>query len=628
MSDDAAPADAVVPNMMAGLVRLTSQFTPWLIGEMLPAAAVPLAGADDAAHWAAVAAKLQAMWLDFQGEQALKSVGNAPPPFADPARWLSLMEGWYRQVPLAQPEAQKQLWQDGFALWQSVLGQYGLALQTAGDAPATGLPRHDKRFADSRWQQPFYAVVHQSYLLMAEQINALVENLDGVDPVKKEQLRFATRTLLDALSPDHFPLTNPLVIERALASGGDSLIAGMRHLLDDLRRGQLTHTDPTAFRLGENIAVTPGKVVYESPLFQLIQYRPTTATVLEVPLVIFPPWINRFYILDLNPRKSFVQWAVAQGITVFMVSWKSADASMADVVWDDYIRSQVEAIEVVRARLQVPAVHALGYCVAGTTLAATLAVLSRLGQAEMVKSATFFTAQVDFAQSGDLKNFIDDQQITAIGQLNPDGYVDGRYLAATFNLLRGNDLIWNYVINNYLLGEEYTAFDLLHWNGDTTNLPAKWHQSYLRDLYRDNRLVVPDSLSVSGVPIDLRRISTPCYIQAGREDHISPPESVWQFTRHLSGPWTFMLAGSGHIAGVINPPAANKYQFWTNPQPGETLDDFLANASEHPGSWWPHWRDWLRQQDDAQVPATGKRVPGGPGDPVIEDAPGRYVMTR
>jgi polyhydroxyalkanoate synthase len=635
MSDDTA-AGAGFADLMGDLVRLTSEFAPRLVGEMLPAAASLPAGSEDAAHWAQVAAQLQAMWLEFQTEQALKAAAAPALPLGDPAQWLGVMESWYRQLPLAQPEAQQRLWDDTLTLWQGVLGQYGagalvpgLSADHASPAKATpsALPRHDKRFADSLWQQPYFAVVHQSYLLMAEQITALADNLQGVDPEKKAQLRFATRTLVDALSPDHFPLTNPLVLDRALATRGDSLLSGMRHLLADLRRGQLTHTDPDAFRLGENIAVTPGKVIYESPLFQLIQYRPTTEKVLEVPLLIFPPWINRFYILDLNPRKSFVQWAVAQGVTVFMVSWKSADASMAEVVWDDYIRSQIEAIEVVRARLNVPAVHTMGYCVGGTTLAATLAVLSAVGQAEMVKSATFLATQVDFEQAGALKLFVNDQQIDTIGKLAPDGFLDGRYMAATFNLLRGNDLIWNYVIQNYLLGEDYTPFDLLHWNGDTTNLPAKWHQSYLRDLYRDNRLVVPGSLSAGGIPIDLHRIATPCYIQAGREDHIAPPESVWRMTRQLSGRWTFMLAGSGHIAGVVNPPAGGKYQYWTNPQPGDTLESFVAGAEEHPGSWWPHWAEWLRDHDQAEVKATGKRKPGGRGDTVIEDAPGRYVMT-
>jgi len=267
--------------------------------------------------------------------------------------------------------------------------------------------------------------------------------------------------------------------------------------------------------------------------------------------------------------------------------------------------------------------------VAGTTLAATLAILARRDEADKVKSATFFTAQVDFDRSGELKVFIDDAQFDVIEKLGADkGYLDGRYMAATFNLLRGNDLIWNYVVNNYLLGQEYPAFDLLHWNGDVTNLPSKWHKSYLKDLYRDNRLVVPDSLSALGTPIDLTRIETPAYIQAGREDHIAPAESVWRLTRHLRGPWTFLLAGSGHIAGVVNPPSAKKYQYWTNPGGAESYADFVDGAQETPGSWWPHWIDWLRSQDSAQVPAKGKRVPGAKGDTVIEDAPGRYVKTR
>jgi polyhydroxyalkanoate synthase len=403
----------------------------------------------------------------------------------------------------------------------------------------------------------------------------------------------------------------------------------MQHLLTGLKKGQLTHVDPDAFRLGENLATTPGKVVYQTPLFQLIQYSPTTATVLEVPLVIFPPWINRFYILDLNPQKSFIRWAVEQGITVFVVSWKSADETMADLTWDDYIRAQIEAIDTIRARLDVKAVHAIGYCVAGTTLAATLAVLARRGEADKVKSATFFTAQVDFEQAGELKVFIDDQQLQMIEKLAEEhGYLDGRYMATTFNLLRGNDLIWNYVIKNYLLGDDYPAFDLLHWNGDVTNLPAKWHRSYLCDLYRDNKLVVPDALEADGTPIDLTRIQTPAYIQAGREDHIAPAASVWQIMHHLRGPKTFLLAGSGHIAGVVNPPAARKYQYWTNPATLDTFAEFVSGASETPGSWWPHWIEWLRGQDSAEVPAKGKRIPGGKGDKVIEDAPGSYVKAR
>ncbi len=548
----------------------------------------------------------------------------------DPARWMGLAQDWYRQMPLADPAQQQALWQEGMEVWQQVLAQYGLGAGGQEEArDAADMPRRDRRFADPRWRaHPAYALIHQTYLFLAERVAEMVDRIDGLSDDKREQLRFTTRTMTDAASPANFPLLNPVVMERTLETQGENLVTGMEHLLADLRRGQLSHTDASAFTLGENIAVTPGKVVHETPLYQLIQYTPTTDTVLATPLVIFPPWINRFYILDLNARKSFVRWAVEQGVTVFMVSWKSADASMKDVVWDDYVRAQIDAIDHIRARLDVPAVHAIGYCVAGTTLAGTLAVLHRRGEQDKVRSATFFTAQVDFEKAGELRNFVDDQQLAAIRGLTPEGYLDGRYMAATFNLLRGTDLIWNYVVNNYLLGEDYPAFDLLHWNGDVTNLPAKWHEQYLRDFYRDNRLVEPDALSADGTPIDLGLVETPTYVQAGKEDHIAPAESVWRITDHFAGPLKFVLAGSGHIAGVVNPPGSGKYQYWTNTGSPRTLAEFRDGAQEHPGSWWPDWIEWLREQDAATVAAKGKRKPGGRGDRVIEDAPGRYVAAR
>jgi polyhydroxyalkanoate synthase len=585
----------------------------------------------DPQHWADIARRMQAMWLDLQSQGAGRATQAATiERLADPSAWMGPLRDWYRQVPFGQPEAATRLWEDSMALWQGVLGQYGIG-PNAGPAAKDGpdLPRKDRRFSDPAWRdQPLFALIHQTYLLLAEQAEALVEQVEGIDPARRDQLRFATRALIDAMSPSNFALTNPAVIERARQTNGESLVSGLEHLMADLRRGQLTHTDPDAFKVGENIAMTPGKVVHETPMYQLIQYTPTTGKVLETPLVIFPPWINRFYILDLNPAKSFVRWAVEQGVSVFMVSWKSADAAMADVVWDDYMAAQIDAFDTIRARLKVPSVHAIGYCVAGTTLAATLAILARRGEAGKVASATFFTAQVDFTEAGDLKHFIDDQQIETIRRLSPEGFLDGRYMAATFNLLRSNDLIWSYVVKNYLMGEEYPAFDLLHWNGDVTNLPTKWHIDYLRDLYRDNRLIVPDEMAGLDTPIDIRRIETPAYIQAGREDHIAPPESVWKFTRYLKGPATFVLAGSGHIAGVVNPPASGKYQYWTNDGEAATLDEFVAGATEHKGSWWPHWVDWLRDQAPKEVPARGKRIPGGRGDSVIEDAPGRYVRMR
>ncbi|MCZ8134846.1 MAG: class I poly(R)-hydroxyalkanoic acid synthase [Porphyrobacter sp.] len=586
-------------------------------------------------EWASAATQLQQLWLDFaayQASQAAEKAAQDANPI-DPAQWLVISQSMLGQMPKGLFDAQAKLAQDSLQLWQGVAQSFLAGAVTGGAAseapdPAS-LPRNDRRFADPAWREhPAFLLLHQTYLMLAEYFRTSVKGMQGLDPAKRQQLEFAVSALAEAMSPDNFLLTNPVVMKRTVETRGQNLVRGMQHLINDLKRGQLTHTDPNAFRLGENLAATPGKVVHETPLFQLIQYSPSTEEVLEVPLVIFPPWINRFYILDLTPKKSFIKWAVDQGISVFVVSWKSADASMAEVVWDDYIRAQIEAIDHVRARLDVPQVHTIGYCVAGTTLAATLAVLARRGEADKVKSATFFTAQVDFEKSGDLKHFIDEGQLQMIGQLSPQGYLDGRYLAATFNALRGKDLIWNYVVNNYLLGEDYPAFDLLHWNGDVTNLPSKWHNDYLRDLYRDNKLVVPDALSADGTPIDLTRVTTPAFVQAGREDHIAPAESVWRITEHFKGPMEFLLAGSGHIAGVVNPPSANKYQYWLGDSSAPSLKAFVESAEEHPGSWWPHWLGWLHQQSDTRVPATGKRVPGGPGDSVIEDAPGRYVKTR
>ncbi|MFB0612554.1 PHA/PHB synthase family protein [Aurantiacibacter poecillastricola] len=565
--------------------------------------------------------EFQETWLQFY----LPKEERPAPLLSDPASWMEAMRNWSAANPVLDYNGQKQLWEDGIKLWQDVLAQY--TAEEGEDAP--DLPFHDRRFADPAWrEQPVFALIHQTYLLFAKRIAESIDTAEGLSGSDRENLRFATRGVLDAMSPANFPMMNPVVLERTMETQGENLVRGLDRLTHDLERGQLTHTDTSKFTLGENIATTPGKVIYETELFQLIHYTPTTETVMETPLLIFPPWINRFYILDLQPKKSFVRWAVEQGISVLLVSWRSADESLAHIEWDHYIRAQTEAIDVVRDRLKVPSVHTIGYCVAGTTLAATLAVLARRGEADKVKSATFFTAQVDFEHAGDLKLFVDEGKLEFIRKASEGGYLDGRYLAATFNMLRGSDLIWNYVVNHYLLGEDYPAFDLLFWNGDVTNLPAKWHAAYLRDLYRDNLLVVPDALSADGTSIDLRLIKTPTYIQAGREDHIAPAESVFEALKHFSGKNRFVLAGSGHIAGVVNPPEAQKYQYWTNEGEFETLEEFIDGAKEHKGSWWPDWREWLGSLGDSEVKATGRRKPGGRGNPAIEDAPGRYVKMR
>jgi len=516
-------------------------------------------------------------------------------------------------------------WADTMQLWQRFL-------DPAHATPFEETPEQakDKRFKAPQWrEEPVFDFLRQSYFVIADNLLKGVDALEGVDPKQKEQIRFATKGFIDAVSPTNFPATNPQVLEKIVETKGESLLKGLQNMLSDIAKGQMTQTAEGAFELGKNLAMTPGKVVKRTPLYELIQYSPVTKQVYETPLIIFPPWINRFYILDLTPEKSFIRWAVEQGLTVFVVSWKSADATMKDVVWDDYVeRGQIDAIDTVRELLGVESVHAIGYCVAGTTLAATLAVLAARGQSEKVRSATFFTAQVDFSEAGDLTIFVDDDQLALIRSLGAEGFLDGRYMAATFNLLRGRDLIWNYVTNNYLMGQDYVPFDLLHWNSDVTNLPSAWHLSYLTDLYRDNKLAVPGLLSIEGTPVDLTKITTPTYVQAGREDHIAPAASVWKITHHFKGPLKFVLAGSGHIAGVVNPPAAGKYQYWVNDQKVETLAEFMASARETKGSWWPDWVEWIESVDAAKVDAKGARVPGKGKFKALEDAPGSYVRTR
>lgn len=498
-----------------------------------------------------------------------------------------------------------------------------------GFAPGVA-DKRDKRFAAPEWgEHPFFDALRRTYMAFGDHLAHGIEQAE-VDEETRAKLRFWSGVMVDALSPANFPLTNPQVLRRTVETGGENLRQGLEHFSEDLKRGQLTHTARNAFELGRDIAATPGKVVRRTPLYELIQYSPTTEQVFETPLIIFPPWINRFYILDLGEKKSFVRWAVEQGITVFMVSWKSADENMAGTTLDDYVlRGQIDALDTVRELLGVPSAHLIGYCVAGTTLAATLAWLAAQGRADEVASATFFTAQVDFSEPGDLKHFLgpDFSHLLESGT-GSTGVVDGRVMAATFNMLRGRDLVWSTVVNHYLLGEEHPGFDLLHWNGDVTNLPAGWHKTYLETHYKANKLVEPGGIAVGAVPIDLSTVRTPAYVQAGREDHIAPAESVWKITHHLSGPVRFVLAGSGHIAGVVNPPAANKYGYWINEGGAESLDAFIAGATENKGSWWPDWLRWIEGHDPKRVPATGARVPGQGSLPALEDAPGTYVRTR
>ena len=582
---------------------------------------------EDWQHWTLVMGRAQQMMMEFWAsnlskERPMPSFGHAwsaPTLFKEQTVAASMVD------PGELMTAGAQAWAKGLETWGKLLG--GVANAPPADEPE----RKDRRFAASEWREnPIFDTIRKTYLQISDQLLGTVDEIEGLDPAAHERLRFSTQSFVDAMSPSNFALTNPQVLKRTLETRGENLLKGLANMLKDIAAGQLTQTKPGVFEVGRNLAMTPGKVVKQTPLYQLIQYTPTTDKVLKTPVVIFPPWINRFYILDLRPEKSFVKWCVDNGVTLFMVSWKSADESIADATLDDYVLGgQVDAIDTVRDLLGVPAVHTIGYCVAGTTLAATLAYLTAKGEADKVKSATFFTAQVDFAEAGDLKLFLGDETMGLLQQLTAEkGYLDGRYMAATFNLLRGRDLIWSYVVNNYLLGEEPAPFDLLHWNSDTTNLPAGWHRAYLDDLYKGNKLAEKGGISVAGTPINIDLVKTPTYVQAGREDHIAPPQSVWKIMDHFAGPKRFVLAGSGHIAGVVNPPAAHKYQYWINDKPSKTLEAFVEGALEHKGSWWPDWFDWLKKQDLALVEAKGARVPGAGKLKTIEDAPGSYVKSR
>ena len=564
-------------------------------------------------RWTDVIGRGQQTMLEFMTRE--QSGGANPDPFGMMTTWQKVAAAAVAD-PAKLAEMQTRFMTDSMALWQSFL------------TPGGQSPVKDKRFKGEAWGQvPAFDLMRQSYLLASQYILDTTAGLDGLDAKDKAKALFHTRQFVDALSPSNYVLTNPEVLKATIDSGGENLLKGLDHLLDDLKAGRMRMTDETAFEVGRNVAVTPGKVVFENRLFQLIQYAPTTPDVYATPLLIFPPWINKFYILDLTPEKSFIRWAVEQGLTVFIVSWKNADASLSDVTLDNYVgEGMIMAIAKVLEATGASSTHTIGYCVAGTSLAAALAYLTAKGEADKVASATFFTAQVDFGDCGDLSVFVDDVQLDGIAKLTAGkGFLDGRTMASTFNMLRSNDLIWSYVVNNYMLGKDYLPFDLLYWNSDATNVPAAWHQSYLRDLYRDNKLVQPGGISIAGVPIDLSTVMTPSYVQGGKEDHIAPAKSAYRISRILGGPSRFVLAGSGHIAGVVNPPSQMKYQHWTGSPDAATLDAFIEGATEHKGSWWPDWIAWLTPQSGDKVPP---RIPGEGTLKAIEDAPGRYVKER
>ncbi len=524
-------------------------------------------------------------------------------------------------------EAQAQLWQGYAQIWESA------AKRLAGEEvePVVAPAKDDRRFKDAAWsEQAMFDTIKQSYLLSANWMQSTFRDVDGLDEKTREKVEFYTRQYVDALSPTNFAATNPKVLEKTIETGGENLLDGLDHLLGDLEKGEgqlrISMTDTEAFQLGENVATSPGKVVFQNDLMQLIQYAPGTEKVFKRPLVIVPPWINKFYILDLQPKNSFIKWAVDQGHTVFVISWVNPDERHAGKRFDDYmiegpLAAMTAALEITGA----DKVNIIGYCIGGTLTACTLAYMAEKGD-QRVGTATFFTTMVDFAEPGELGVFIDEEQLSHLEEhMAEKGYLDGGHMSQVFNMMRDNDLIWSFVINNYLMGREPMAFDLLYWNADSTRMPAMMHALYLREMYLNNKLVEPGGISLDGVAIDLTKISVPTYIISTKDDHIAPWKSTYRATQLYGTKVRFVLAASGHIAGVVNPPAAGKYCHWTGAETPADPDSWFDAATQTEGSWWPDWQNWVKKPAGAKVKA---RVPGSKKFKPIEDAPGSYVKIR
>jgi len=538
----------------------------------------------------------------------------------------AVAEQWFTD-PQKAMEAQSGLWAGYAALWSSTMRR---ALGEGGE-PAIAPDPSDKRFRHEDWNKnPFFDFIKQAYLLTAKWADHLVEDAEGLDDHTRKKAEFYVKQLTNALSPSNFVLTNPEVLRQTIETKGENLVRGMHMLHEDIERGhgnlKIRQSDYDAFEVGGNIATTSGKVIYQNDLIQLIQYEATTEKVLKRPLLIVPPWINKFYILDLNPDKSFIKWCVDQGQTVFIISWVNPDESLAAKTFEDYMREGIlEAADVVCKVTGEKHLNAIGYCVGGTLLATTLAYMAAIGD-ETIQSATFFTTQVDFTYAGDLMVFVDEDQIAAVEkEMGEKGYLEGRRMASAFNFLRSNDLVWPYIVNNYLKGQAPMPFDLLYWNSDSTRMPALNHSFYLREYYLNNALT-GEKLEIGGEKVSLRSVKIPVYNLATKEDHIAPAKSAFYGSRYFGGDVTFVLAGSGHIAGVVNPPTKTKYQYWTGgPPTDDDIDQWLKKASETPGSWWQNWLDWIRERDSKTVKA---RKIGNSKFKPIEGAPGSYVKIR
>jgi len=525
--------------------------------------------------------------------------------------------------PTALATAQIDLFNDSMTVWRHAAERMFLIRESDAE------PARDKRFKHPDWtENAMFSFIRESYVVVAKSLLSSVRDVKGLDPANARKVDFYTRQFVDAISPSNFIATNPEVLTTTLQTGGQNLLRGLENLLADLDGGEgrlsITMTDMKSFRLGENIATTPGKVVYQNDLMQLLQYEPSTPDVRRRPLLIVPPWINKFYVLDLQPKNSFIKWCVDQGHTVFVISWVNPDERLAQKSFEDYmLEGPLAALDAIDAGTGERSVNAVGYCLGGTLLASTLGYLA--SRNDRIASATYFVTLVDFTDVGDMAVFIDEDQIASLEKrMQERGYLEAHDMATSFNMLRANDLIWSFVVNNYLLGKEQAPFDLLFWNSDSTRMPAAMHSFYLRNMYQRNLLAKPDGISLAGSPIDLSSIKAPTFLLATREDHIAPWKSTYAATRLYAGPVKFVLSASGHMAGVISAPGS-KYGHWTNDDLPATPDAWLGGAKSHQGSWWPLWDEWVTPF------GLGRVSPRSPGDgrlAPIEDAPGSYVRVR
>ncbi len=547
-------------------------------------------------------------------------------PMADMVKTFSKLSEYWLSDPQRALEAQTRLFSGYMNVWAN-------SIQRLNEGPdvedAVKPDKGDKRFQDPEWgRNAFFDFLKQAYLVTSRWAADLVEHADGLDQHTRHKAGFYVKQISQAISPSNFVLTNPELFRETVASDGENLVRGMKMLAEDIEAGhgdlKLRQADYSKFEIGRNIAVSPGKVVGRTDVAEIIQYQPSTAKVLKRPLLICPPWINKFYILDLNPEKSFIRWAVEQGHTVFVISWVNPDERHGRKGWEAYIREGIAyGLDTIEAATGEREVNAIGYCVGGTLLAAALALMAQEGD-DRIRSVTFFTTQVDFTYAGDLKVFVDEEQVAALEQsMSEKGYLDGTRMATAFNMLRSGDLIWPYVVNNYMRGKDPLPFDLLYWNADSTRMPAANHSYYLRNCYLENTLV-QGRMELAGRTLSLKDVTIPVYNLATREDHIAPARSVFLGCSSFGGDVEYVMAGSGHIAGVVNPPSLGKYQHWTNGPPVGAFDAWVAKATENPGSWWPHWQKWIEARDKRRVKARAV----GENTQTLGEAPGDYVKVR